>query len=93
MSAGMREPGGRYGCRGCSQEITCVSVGVSVGFERDCVCQSHSMSGPHMKRCLCLQCQDLFQCYVSAAHHHLWFIKGAIKGCWCQGPDRLTVLD
>lgn len=24
MSAGTREPGGRYGCRGCSQEITCV---------------------------------------------------------------------
>lgn len=89
VSAGVREPGGRYGCRSCSQEITCVSVGVSVGFPWDCVCQSHSMAGPHMKCCLCMQCQDLFQCYISAAHHHLCFIKG----CWHQGPDGLSVLD
>lgn len=46
-----------------------------------------------MKCCLYLQCQDLFQYYLFAAHHLGWFIKGVIKGCWCQGPDGLSVLD
>lgn len=97
MSAGMqrkrRELSGRYGCRGCSRESTCVSVGASVGFAWDSACQRPSLAEPHMKCHLCLQCQDLFQYYISAAYHLLWFIKGMIKGHWCQGPDGLSVLD
>lgn len=92
MSAGTREPGGRYGCRGCSQEI----IGVCGSECWICIglCVPEPQHGcPHMKCCLCLQCQDLFQCYISAAHHDLWFIKGVIKGCQCQGPDGSSVLD
>lgn len=59
-----------------------------MGFAWSSVCQSPGMAGPHMKCCLYLQCQDLFQYYLSAAHHLLWFIKGVIKGCWCQGPGQ-----
>lgn len=63
-----------------------------MGFVRDSVCQSPSMARPHMKCHLYLQCQDLFQYYLSAAHHILWCIGGVIRGCWCQGPDRFSVL-
>lgn len=90
VSAGTREPGGGMAA-GAAPKKSLVSVGVSVEFAWDCVCHSHSMAGPHTKCCLCLQCQDLFQCYTFAAHHHLWFIKGVIKGCCCQGPDGLSV--
>lgn len=59
-----------------------------MGFAWKSVYQSPGVAGPHMKCCLYLKCQDLFQYYLSAAHHLLWFVKGAIKGCWCQGPDQ-----
>lgn len=64
-----------------------------MGSAWDSVCQCPSMAGPHMKCRLHLQCQDLFQYYLSAAQHLRWFIKGVIKGCWCQGPDGLSALD